>query len=689
MAVRRGMKVGNIRVEQRIGEGGMGAVYSGFDEKLKRRVALKVVRPDRLDAGSKARFLREARVLSQLNHPRICHIFDYIKGDESDYLVLEFIDGVDLKQAFETGLDASSKMNIAEGVAEVLVAAHARGIVHRDLKPKNIMLDDSGGVKVLDFGLARSLSDTGPASDGPSDVESEHRLSVEDSAYVETGRGSVTGTVTYMSPEQANGESAAAASDMYSFGLLLQELFTGRPPYPPGLSKVALLFKAANAESAPVTGLSSDLTTLINRLKSLAPEDRPSAAETAERLQWIRNKPKRRIRWMLAALVMLVLGLASVKYTFDLRRERTAAVVARAEAEKVVEFMVDLFEVSDPSEDRANTVTAREILTKGAESIHEELQEQPLVQARLMETIGRVYLKLGLFSDSEALLEEALHRQEALYGADDIRIADSLHHLGRVLRYQGRYADAEPIYQRVLAIREAVLGPNHADVASCANSLAVLYWEQGKHAHALPLLERSLAIRETELGPDHPRVAMSLTNLAMLHEEQLEFDVAKPLYERALKIMEKSLGPDHPDIVISLNGLAVLYMNLGQYDDAEVLYRRAVTISEKAVGPEHPDVAFPVSNLGELYEKQGAYEEAEKYYQRALSIWERSLGPDHLYLAWPLHGLANVCRELRRFEDAEIFFKRALSIRRKALEPDDPELLSLEKDYAVFVEIRR
>ena len=151
-----GTTIGRIRVVETLGKGGMGEVYAGYDEKLKRQVALKAIRDERrLDDEAKARFLREARILSQLDHPAICRIHELIEGEDSDILVLELIPGKSLKRALEEDeLDAGFRLHVAERVTEALVAAHAQGVAHRDLKPDNVMLTPDGGVKVLDFGLA-------------------------------------------------------------------------------------------------------------------------------------------------------------------------------------------------------------------------------------------------------------------------------------------------------------------------------------------------------------------------------------------------------------------------------------------------------------------------------------------------------------------------------------------------------
>jgi len=160
-----GGKIAHIRVTEFLAKGGMGDVYAGYDETLGRRVALKAMRSERrLSAEAKARFLREARILSQLDHPRICRIHDLVEDEDEDVLVLELIQGKSLRESIRDGLDPAQRMTVARQIVDVLAVAHARAIVHRDLKPDNVMVEPGGDVKVLDFGLARSIDEASTAT---------------------------------------------------------------------------------------------------------------------------------------------------------------------------------------------------------------------------------------------------------------------------------------------------------------------------------------------------------------------------------------------------------------------------------------------------------------------------------------------------------------------------------------------
>jgi len=679
--IRPGDRIGHLRIDGSLAEGGMGAVFIAFDEKLERQVALKAIRSDQLSAGARARFLLEARLLSQLDDPNICRIYGYLESEQGDFLILELIRGRTLREALRQGVDPGARLAIAEAVARALEAAHEKGIVHRDLKPGNVMLTEDGGVKVLDFGLARS--ETMNAGDESASLP-EAPLPVQASAGAafwmpsvasRTALGALVGTPASMSPEQARGAPATAASDAYALGLLLQELFTGRPPYEAGLSEHLLLIKAADGDTLPVEGVrDADLAALIRRLKALAPEARPTAAEAAERLAWIRGKPGRRRRRLLAAAVAGLFILGGVKYTLDLRRERQLAVEARNEAEQVTGFLVDLFRVSDPEQGRGPTITAREILDLGAGRLDRELAGQPRVKARMLQTIGTVYQQLGLYDRAEPLLRQALETRRKLLGGDSLEIAESLESLGRLDDRQGRYAQARPLLERSLAIREAALGPEDPQVAQSLDALAGLAFSEGDYDRAKSFWQRALAVREKALGPRHPQVAELLDRLALTHLRTGDNAAAEQLFQRALTLRREALGARHPQVAESLANLANFYRQHGDPARAEPLYRQALEVNEKILGREHPKVARNLYNLGLCRIDRGDYAEAETLLRRALDIQRKTLGPGHPEVASSLNSLATLAHRRGDVAQAESLYRQTLAIQEGALGPDHPSV---------------
>jgi hypothetical protein len=297
-----GRRFGHIRVTDVIGRGGMGDVYVGYDEKLDRKVALKVLHADsRLDAESRERLLREARALSKLDHPNICRIHDYIES--GDVKVLDF------------GLARWLNV-ITTGKRLRAVSASA---------PTAPIADDSDNLWF-------------PVDD--SSVTALVRQAAAGKHFRHTAVGITMGTPLYMSPEQARGDELTTASDMYALGLLLQFLFTGTDPHPMGLTAREVILRASRGETAEMRGVAGDVAALVSRLQQFAPADRPTAVETVARLKYLADKTRRSARRAAVAAVVLALVFGVWRYTTDLARERTIAETRRAQAEDLINFMV-------------------------------------------------------------------------------------------------------------------------------------------------------------------------------------------------------------------------------------------------------------------------------------------------------------------------------------------------------------
>jgi len=251
-----GKQLGPYRVDSMLGAGGMGEVYAAVDTRLDRKVAIKISREQ-----FTARFMREARAISALNHPHICTLYDV----GTDYLVTEFVEGQTLRESLAGGLPPERVVEIAKQVLEALRAAHAAGIVHRDLKPANIMVRFDGYVKLLDFGLAKRVR-------GTSRLEAEETVPLS-----ATLPGQIVGTVAYMSPEQVEGDVIDARSDLFAFGVVLYEMVTGRHPWP-RKSTLEILVAILHDEPPPVE---HPLGGMLHKLLRKHREDRYSSAEEA------------------------------------------------------------------------------------------------------------------------------------------------------------------------------------------------------------------------------------------------------------------------------------------------------------------------------------------------------------------------------------------------------------------------
>jgi tetratricopeptide (TPR) repeat protein len=281
-----------------------------------------------------------------------------------------------------------------------------------------------------------------------------------------------------------------------------------------------------------------------------------------------------------ATLVAVALILGIVGTSIGMVRAAREAEASR----QVTNFLVDLFEVSDPGEARGNTVTARELLDEGARRMASELQDQPLLKARLMHTIGGVYENLGLYDQAAPLQEEALELRRASLGGDHPEVGRSLDALGNVYSLQANYQEAERLQRQAVSVLEQTVGPDHPDLAEALTHLALTSYFLDRLDEAESYYRRALVIREAALGPDHPDVAVSLAHLGFLYTNQERFEEAEPLLSRALSIRETTLGSDHFLVAESMDLLAELFFLQGRNEEAEDLWLRGLAVRQLRLG---------------------------------------------------------------------------------------------------------
>ena len=716
--------IGNYRIVQKLGEGGMGEVYEAEQtEPMRRRVALKIIKWGMDTRQVVARFESERQALALMNHPNIAKVFDAGATEQGrPFFVMECVRGIPITDYCDKHrMNNRQRLELFNQVCDGIQHAHQKGIIHRDIKASNVLVmiqDEKSVPKIIDFGVAKATA---------------QRLT-EKSVFTEMGQ--LIGTPEYMSPEQAemSGLDIDTRTDVYSLGVLLYELIVGVLPFESGDLRRAgfdeIRKRIREIEPPkPSTRLTTpgfdtvhvsesrqtDLPTLTKQLKGeldwitmkAMAKDRTQRYASASELaadvtRYLKHEPvmagppsamyrlkkyvrRHKVGVAAGTLVVAAMIIGITGTTIGLLKAVKAEKRAREEAEtaqRVSDFLVSLFEVSDPSEARGNTITAREILDKGAGKIEAELQDQPRIQSRLMETMGRVYRNLGLYDLAAPILEKALNLKRQVYGEDHWEVAAGLHTLAVLYDTQGKYQEAESFFRQSLAIKEKIFGREHPEVARSLNSIAVVCWNQGRYAEAESLFQRSLSIKEKTLGPDDPDVGNTLTNLGVLYHLQSKYAEAEPFFKRALAISEKELGEDHPDVAGSLNNLGSLYEDMGKPEEAEPLYERALAIWEKALGPEHSDVGIALHNLANLYRNQGKYDKAESYYGRSEGIFKKALGEEHPYVAYSYREQANLYRDRGQYDHAEDLYRQSLGLFEKGMGPDHLNVAETLEQYA-------
>jgi tetratricopeptide (TPR) repeat protein len=409
------------------------------------------------------------------------------------------------------------------------------------------------------------------------------------------------------------------------------------------------------------------------------------------------REARRRYRRLLALVSASVAGmmitsvLAAAAWIARNEAERQR-IVAEQEAEtarKVTRFIVDLFKIYDPREGVGNTITAREILDKGAARIDTELAGQPAIQANLMDTMGTVYMNLGLYPTAIPLMRKSLEKHRALRGDTQAALAQSLGHLGQVLMLSSDYDEATRRLNEALAIQRRVLGNSHPDVANTLSVLADVMSYTAKYDQGQPLIEEALRIRRKLYGEEHVDVAQSLGDLGVNFGERGDFKQAETYLRQSLVLHRKVHKGLHPDLAEAANNLAWALQGLGELDEVEPLYREALDIKRKLLGDAHPEVAAGLNNLGFALETQGDYRGAEKAYRESLEMNRKLLGASHPEIAVGMSNLAFVLYAKGDRKAAIQTMRESIEMSRRELGPEHPDVAGGGSNLAYWLTAER
>ena len=642
--------IGPYRLLQRVGEGGMGEVWLAEQtHPVRRRVALKIIKAGMDTTQVVARFEAERQALAVMDHPAIARVFDAGATSEGrPYFVMEYVRGEGIASyCNKHKLSIPSRIDLFLQVCDGVQHAHQKGIIHRDLKPSNILVtvqDDRPVPKIIDFGVAKAIT--------------QHLT--DRTLYTE--QGVLIGTPEYMSPEQAEMTELDidTRTDVYALGVVFYELLTGALPFdgkalrekgveeirrtirevdPPRPSTRVTTLAASSETNERTTrelardlrgdldwitmcALEKDRTRRYGSVSDLAADLRrhvehlPVLASPPSTVYRVRKFARRHRAGVLVAATLASLLVAfAVTMTVQARRITREWERANREAQaakEITEFLVGLFSVSDPSQAKGNTVTAREILDQGAQRIG-ALSSQPPLQARLQRTLGGVYTSLGLYALADPLLERALETERRVLGLDSRETMDTLFAVGELRYYEQRFREAEAAYREAAQRRRAVLGADARDTLEADMAVASACMQQNRFDEAERLFRPALERQQRVLGDDDSLTLNTLNEMSVLYFRQGRYAEGMPFIERAWRLHLKLFGENAPRTLISQGNLADTLGKLKRYDEAEQLFRTAITGQERVLGRQHPTTRRTVAKLVAMYEAWGKSEKAAEW----------------------------------------------------------------------------
>ncbi|MGA2099405.1 MAG: serine/threonine-protein kinase [Candidatus Acidiferrum sp.] len=638
---------------------------------------------------------------------------EYVNGPS----ITKYCDGKKLK--------IRERLELFIKVCEGVQHAHQKAVIHRDLKPSNVLVEELDGKpapRIIDFGIAKAISSQ-PGTD----------------QTMFTQAGALVGTPGYMSPEQCDPGvlDVDTRADVYSLGVILYVLLTGMLPFdtaqwkkrpldeilrqlreedPPSPStKLAegqtataaaqtrdidpgqlsrllqgdldwITLKAVERDRSRRYGTPSELAADIQRYLNNEPVVARPASAGYRFQKYVR---RHRIGVSVAAGLVLLLTTFVFLQAVELRRITRE----RDRANRITDFMTTMFKVSDPSEARGNSVTAREVLDKASKNIDTTLTKDPDLQAHLMTVMGTVYEALGLYSQAQSLHERAVDIMSKNIGPNQPETLITQGWVAWDLARQGRYDDAEKLSRSVLETQRRVVGPDDPHTLETMYNLGWILHLERRPADAEKLDRETLERRTRVLGSEHPRTLASMSNLAADLGMQHKFSEAISLQKQTLEIQRRVLGAEAPDTLWTMTNLANSYLRQGSYADAEKLQRETLDIERRVLGPEHPNTLRIMVNLGATLYSEKRLKDAEALETQTLEMARRVLGPDHPDVISLMRNLSHALSEEGKIPESLDLLRQVVATQRKAYGPTDQrtldssaELASALSDHGQFVE---
>lgn len=714
------------RIIRPIGEGGMGSVFLAERTDIGKQVALKLLRDAWLSPARRRRFAEEQRTLASLEHPAIARLYDAgSTADGTPWIAMEFVDGEPLT-TYAARQSIDDRLRLFSRVCEAVQFAHTRLVVHRDLKPSNIFVTNNGDVKLLDFGIARSIAKTKANSR-------------------QTRTVLTLVTPAYAAPEQLRGGTADVRSDVYSLGIVLFELLTGQlpsshsdthdqPSAPRELPRPSSMRPATSATNELHAAAWNDLDVLCMTAGRLDPQRRYATVDAlrADVDRYLRGLPlaarpdtlgyrtakflgrNRRavaastfglaVAAIISAIYVANLNAAREQAELEAHRAEVAAKNADLEAsrsKRVTELMLSMMGDEEDLAGPGESLRVVEVLDRGARELH-RLDDEPEIKQTMTTTVGKLYSRLGQLDRATELLESAVEQATVLYPERHTTVVETMLELAMVKAEREDYDAAIHIAQDAIA-RVAASPDRYSELhLRGVGNLGLILISKGDYRLALDqfqsmsdrielahpsdplnLLLRGRALARFYLGelddadkgfresmamtmklhgPHHAHVAEDHLSLGAVYRERERYDLAHDHFEQAFEITRDWYGEDSVATARAANKIGRNLNSLERYDEAKVVLTRTLETMERLLGPNHTDVALVINELAWTADGMNDFDGATALYRRALEIQTTVHDQGHYYVGIAHSNLASALAKQDLLTEAESEMRAALKV---------------------------
>ena len=756
------LKYGPYQVVREIGRGGMGTVYEAdrSDGQFEQKVALKVIK---FGLDSKAivkRFLQERQILANLQHPHIARLLDGgISEEGQPYFAMEYINGVPLTKYCDShNLTLDQRLKLFVRICDAVQYAHRNLIVHRDLKPGNILITGEGNVKLLDFGIARLLDDRRPEGS---------------SSNTETGFLALT--PEYASPEQINGEPSTTSTDVFALGIILYEVLTGYRPFQFDRASMGEMVKVIchtepafpssiiqQKDEAPLPELKhiarerstssrrlihelrGDLDAIVMKALRKSPQDRYATVEAfqGDIKRYLAGLPvysrrgvfgyrlrkfvgRHRIAVGVFALAFLLLTASSIALYIQANRLASERDRSQAEANKslaVANFLEGIFESSDPTVARQDTITARDLLQRGMERIDNELSDQAELQAYLLQVMGRVHFNMASYENSDTLLRRAVQKFRETEQPAGLQTAMSMHDLANTLirsQKEGWEKESEALLRAALDIqRQQDAAPQ--SIVYTLTSLGHLFHKTGDTESGRTVAFEAIPLLKKPATYTNPDLVDQVLSIALLLRYAREQDAAEALYTTLIEAIEPNSIEFQLRLARAHHYLSTLYTQQDRLDDAlahieqaYVLKKEVTSLDDTDFVATHQEYAIVLGSvrrheeaidlqtqlvehltrsdtdqpsllaaaelsLGRLYFGNEDPSNAERWIRAAGERYQAIHGPAHFMNAITASEISRTRYRQDDLEGAILEIDRAIKLFKQSFPPDYPMVLNAE-----------